>query len=90
MPGLLEVEQETCGQQIPTHIHMKVMKTVHKPKFCNEMWKILFLLVRSFIYPVSVTRGADTFLKLVEKINWKITLHEAASNSLLGKVHPSL
>lgn len=66
------------------------MKTEQKLKFCNEICKVLFLLVRSFIYPVSVTLGTDTLLKLVEKVNWQIVLHEAVSNSLIGKVHPSL
>lgn len=66
------------------------METEQTLKFCNEICKALFLLVRSFIYLVSVTLGTDTLLKLVEKVNWRIILHEAASNSLIGKVHPSL
>lgn len=77
MPRLFEVEQETCSQPSPTYSHMEVRNSVHKLKFCNKICKILFLLVRSLIYPVSVTLGTDTLLKLVEKVNWKIMLHQA-------------
>lgn len=90
MPRLFEVEQETRSQPSLTYRHTEVKKTAQKLIFCNEKCKMLCFLVRSLIYPVSVTLGTDTLLKLVEKVNWKIMLHEVASNSLIGKVHLSL